>query len=344
MESLISFVNKPPHLEEIREWLYDKNPLWIFDSHIKVEITDIDPKPWSGHFNFLVSVPRQQFVLRFKGPEWGILEGVSKEYTILKNVDEYAVGPKAYFLTHDFFGEPMMLMEYLEGDLFTLQHGPSKEIGTLFHDIASFFARIAAIPFKGKPFPFEEPMTSFAKNKKAWRARTKDISAFSQTASFGKEIETLLPIFEKKLDMQEPLLQESIQQNGSLFIFESAHAGHLLTVSHGFRFLNWEQVSYGDPSFMLAVFLYSIRSHEMWEGVKKEMSATYMSALGRQGVVAFSRFDELLEARLWERRVSNAIYSLWRISVQAKKDSDFSVDLMRTEEVLGILRDLAKDM
>ena len=111
-------MKKSPSIKIIKQWLIDKNPLNAFTHNIKLEIKDIDPKPWSGHFNFLITAEQQRFVLRFKGPEWGEpTKGVLDEYKILKFVEKYKIGPMAYYLNKNFFGEPVILEEYLEGKL-----------------------------------------------------------------------------------------------------------------------------------------------------------------------------------------------------------------------------------
>jgi len=44
-------MQKPPEITEIKRWLKENNPLGLFGGDFS--IMDIDPKPWSGHFNFL---------------------------------------------------------------------------------------------------------------------------------------------------------------------------------------------------------------------------------------------------------------------------------------------------
>src|SRR3989344_1872560 len=101
-----------PPIREIKKWLIKENPLNLFESNFSVR--DIDPKTWSGHFDYLIETPEKKFVLRFKGPEWGETKGVTDEYNTLKKIKSYEVGPKVYYLTEHFFSEPMILEEYLE--------------------------------------------------------------------------------------------------------------------------------------------------------------------------------------------------------------------------------------
>src|SRR3989338_5900669 len=105
----------PLPIEKIKEWLAKENPLNLFEDNFSIK--DIDPKAWSGHFDYLVETPKKKFVLRFKGPEWGKTNGVIDECKTLKKIEQYEVGPKVYYLTENFFGEPMIFEEYLEGKL-----------------------------------------------------------------------------------------------------------------------------------------------------------------------------------------------------------------------------------
>ena len=297
-------MEQPPREDNIRAWLLEHNPLGLFRHNAEIVITDIDPKPWSGHFNFLISAGGQKMVLRFKGPEWGTPSGVSEEYTILKKVEPFAVGPKVFFHTKDFFGEPMLLMEYLSGSLAT-ELSVEEKTEDFWERVAKFVAHINEIPFSEHSFPFREPMTDYKKHKKAWTERTREIVEYSATKRFGKEIEELLPALFARLDDCTPLLQRVMQKQGPSFIFESAHAGHLMKVPEGFRFLNWEQVSFGDPSFMLAVFLISVQGEEDFPRIREMLVHSYLNER------PIGDFEKLLEQRLWERAVSNALYSLW---------------------------------
>lgn len=296
-----------PTIKEIKSWLLKNNPLGLFADSI-FKISNIDPKSWSGHFDYLIETKNKKFVMRFKGPEWGDPAGIIDEYNILKKVAEYNVGAKVYYLTEDFFGEPMMFQEYLEGVI--LCELAEAELKNEWSDIARFIAKINKIPFQKDDFLFQENMLSYVKNKDAWKTRLEFIASYEKTSDAIDEIFTSIPGVESELDRFEERLQRVIQAVGSSFIFESAHFGHCMKTKNGFRFLNWEQVSFGDPSFTLAVFLTSIKSRKDFESIKREMINAYLE------INPVLEFEELLEQRMFEREVSNKIYSLWS---QAKK-------------------------
>ena len=104
----------PPKITEIKEWILSHNPLGLAHGGT-LSLKDIDPNPWSGHFNYLIAAGTKKCVLRFQGPEWGTPAGVGDEYENLKAVQKHRVGPKVFYYADDFFGEPMMCEEYLDG-------------------------------------------------------------------------------------------------------------------------------------------------------------------------------------------------------------------------------------
>ncbi len=298
----------PPTVEEIKQWLATENPLGLFKGDFFV--TDIDPKAWSGHFNYLIKTPKKKFVLRFRGPEWGETSGVIDEYKTLKKIGKYVIGPKVFYLTENFFGEPMIFEEYLDGKL--LCDFSESDQKKSFPEVARFICKINSIPFRKNSFPFQEPMTSYTKSKKAWRTRIEFILGRREMKACGQELLTLLPAIESILNRFEGRLQRALKQAGNAFIFESAHIGHCLKTSAGFRFFNWEQVSYGDPSYTLAVFLTSLHERPDFEEVKKTMIGSYLEQKH------VPEFAELVEQRITERHISNII---WDAYMSAKKET-----------------------
>lgn len=296
----------PPPIFEIKNWLVKNNPLELFGQNFA--INDIDPKPWSGHFNYSIELPDKKFILRFKGPEWGDTKGVFDEYQTLRQVEKFEVGPKVFYFSNDFFGEPVILQEYLEGKL--VADMPKDEQDKLFGDITKFIYKINSIPFKPEAFPFQEPMVSYTKNKKAWRTRIEFILGCNETQTCGQELLAFLPGIESVLNDFEEHLQKVLRETGPVFIFESSHLGHCLKTNDGFRFFNWEQVSYGDPSYTLAVFLTSLHERPNFEEIKKEMIGAY---LGQKNIPGFAK---LVEQRILERHISNTI---WNVYMGVKK-------------------------
>lgn len=314
-----------PGIPKIKEWLIKENPLNLF--HSDFTITDIDPKEWSGHFDYLVETQDRKFVLRFKGAEWGETKGVIDEYHTLKKIEQYNVSPKVYYLTEDFFGEPMIFEEYLEGKLLT--DYTEDEQKKYFAEIAKFIRKINTIPFRKEDFPFQEPLTTYTKSRNSWKTRIEFILDCNETKTCGEELLAFLPGIESVLNKFEDRLQRVLKQTGNSFVFESSHAGHCLTTSDGFRFFNWEQVSYGDPSYTLAVFLTSMHTRPDFEEIKELMIENYLQSAG------IPEFKELVEQRITERHISNVI---WSVYMEVKKDARISSDwyekLKRIEDII----------
>ena len=322
---------KSPKISEIKKWLEKNNPLELFRDK-NFAIKDIDPKPWSGHFNYLVKSGHRKFVLRFKGSEWGEPErGIVDEFKILKYVEKYRVAPRAYYLTRNFFGEPALFEEYFEGKIFTAF--PWQEQEKLLPQVARFIARINKISFRKNALPFQEAMTSYRKNKKTWRERLNTILRNRGTRSLGKKIERILPQAEKALQGYEECLGRVLRRSRPVFIFESAHPGHLLKTKRGFRFLNWEQVSFGDPAYTIAVFLVSFASHRDFSEIKNKMIQDYLK------VNYILELEKLIEGRLKEREISNLIWGPWahvrRLEAGLKeKGPDVSERFERVKKIL----------
>lgn len=304
-------MHSPPSINQIKEWLSKHNPLGSFKKGTQFLVSDIDPKPWSGHFNYLVESGNRKFVLWFKGPEWGDSSGAEREFKILKKLDKYKFGPKVYYFNHNFFSEPVFFEEYIDGKILNEMSDQSQQ--KCLPEVARFIARINATPFRRNSFPFQEDMTSYTKNKHAWRVRLETILDCRHTKTCGKEILAILPGLESRLEEFERRLDRVLSKIKPAFIFESAHIGHCVRVKDGFRFYNWEQVSFGDPSYTLAVFLTSIKDRRDFPKIKKKMIENYLK------VMWVPEFWELLEQRMWEREVSNTIYGIWN---QAKKSFD----------------------
>lgn len=295
-------MRKSPTIDEIKKWLVDNNPLNLFEGHDDFTLSDIDPNLWSGHFNYLVIVKNKKFVLRFKGPEWGDASGIINGYNMLKAVEEYEVGPKVCYLTENFFGEPMMFEEYLDGKLLT--EFPLEERVDIFPEVIKLIVTINSIKLPEELSQKQERLFDYARHKKSWHERLHTILENTQTYDWGMQIQELLPRAEKMLDDSESLLQQTLKQNGPAFVFMSAHVGHCIKTESGVRFLNWEKNGFGDPSYTLAVFLASIITYDDFQNIKKSLINIYLESN------PIPDFRELVEQRIREREVSNLLWLL----------------------------------
>jgi hypothetical protein len=296
-----------PSIQEIKDWLIKNNPLGWFDQDF--DVADIDPKDYSGHFNYLVTPAKSKnasdVVLRFKGPEWGEpTQGVIDEFRILHALGPYNIAPKVFFLTErDFFGEAMLFEEYLNGEI--INRLPEQEFVAQLPDVARYIGRINSVPTNNPEFPFREHLLSYAPHKEEWRHRVEIAKGHEPSRAMAEKIEHILPRAEAMLDQFEPVLARVLQQVPPAFVFISSHVGHCLKHANDLRFFNWEQVSYGDPSYTLAVFLASIRTRPDFEIIKRTMIDAYLKSKPTP------EFEILIEQRLDEREISNLTWILW---------------------------------
>ena len=231
----------------------------------------------------------------------------------------------------DFFGEPVVLEEYLVGR--PLESLSETELKTLLPDVARFIARINGVSYTKHSFPFQKPMTSYGRNKDEFYERAAFVSRSAGGEKCGEMMVSLSRDIEKLLERFTPLLLRAVTTTNA-FIFESSHIGHCLAVDDGFRFFNWEQVSYGDPSYTLAVFLTSIHTRSYFEDSKKQMIEAYLELGPIDG------FRELVEQRITERHLSNIF---WRIETSLRRDGvgvvpfNWNQELDRAKEIIASL-------
>lgn len=296
-------MEKPPAIEETREYLLNVQPLGIGSSG-NVEITDIDPKPWSGHFNYLVRDGEKRAVLRLKGPEWGEpTQGIIDEYKNLKAVESYNVAPKPLLLDTDNFREPVLFEEYLEGTIFTALSATRQK--ALWPDVVDLIVRVNSVPVEESPAVFQETIDDYRRHGEKWDKRLERVAQCELCREWHERVIEILPSAKKLLTKFQPRLERVIGFAGHSFIFESAHAGHVLVTKTGLRFLNWEQVSRGDPSYMLAVFLAGFVDQEYFSEAKGVFIEHYLAQR------PIPEFRELVEQRIAEREISNLIWVLW---------------------------------
>ena len=240
----------------------------------------------------------------FADPSGGTERGIKDEFEILRAVKRYRVGPNVCWLGDDFFGEHVMLQEHLDGVLF-----PDllrREQDRLFPSVARFIAKINKIKFPKGILSLEERLISYLRHKETWRWRLETMLLERRSREVGQRIETLLPRAEELLHRFDERLQRVLKKTKPVLIFESAHAGHLIRLKRGgFRFVNWEKVIFGDPSFSLAVFLASISTRRDFPRVKERIVRAY---LVKNPV---PEFRELTEDRLKERAISNLLWVGW---------------------------------
>lgn len=320
-----------PDIGEIRKLIEGKQFLNT-DSKQTFELTDIDPKSPSGHWNFLVKQGNQSFVFRMVGDEKPVAGNeIEQEYNILQHVAEYDVAPKPYYFSKTDFKEPFLLEEFLDGRLFTQLD--EEEQRRIIPEVANLIARINKIPITEEIRGNLKPINTYQQNFQTWENRLADISKDSQYDPTRTRIESLIPKAINQITKYSSILESTPES----FVFKSAHAGHCIKTDSGLRFLNWEEAGYGDPSYSLAVFLSSIRNHNDFEEIKETIIKSYLE---RTDLVKEGEFRELLDTRLFERLVSDTTWPVWMAAIQKRPltANENSVIEQRISEIKKALR------
>ncbi|MBU4224052.1 phosphotransferase [Patescibacteria group bacterium] len=289
---------KAPKIKEIIEYIKIVQPLGIKEDF---KITDIDPKDPSGHWNFLIQHKDKKYVFRVIGNETPAqCNEIEKEYKMLKYVKPHGVAPEPYYFDKSGFIKPVLFEEYLEGKPFS-DYSPDEQ-KKYFPEVVKLIAKINKIPIAEEIKPYLDNKSDYSVNIEKWHNKLNDISKDSRCDNLRKKIEELLPMAEKVLhEKYQPILDKAPR----VFVFESAHIGHCFVVKEILRFINWEEVAFGDPSFSLSVFLASIENRPDFEEIKLQMTREYLK------LNPIENFEKLVEGRLFERAVSNTIWVLW---------------------------------
>lgn len=309
-----------PDIGSLRKLIQERQFLNI-DSRQPFELKDIDSKSPSGHWNFLVQQEEKTFVLRMVGDEKPVIgDEIEKEYNILKYVALHDVGPKPYYFSKTDFKEPFLLEEFLSGEFLTQL--AEEEQKSEFPKIAELIAKINNIPITEEIRPYLREIKSYDQNFQTWRDRLLEIRNDPQYDFLRKEIETIAPESQKRIIQHS----QSLKSASESFVFKSAHAGHCVKTNSGLRFLNWEEAGYGDPSYSLAVFLSSIRNRRDFDEVKEVMIKSYLNKLRS---INDKEFRDLLDARIFERLVSDTIWPVWMAAIQQRSLSGSEISAVK---------------
>ncbi len=320
-----------PDLNEIKSFVLQRE-LYGVKKDKSLEITDIDSKSPSGHWNFLIKQGDSKFVFRLVGDEKPISgDEIEKEYKILEHAAPYRVGPKPYYFSKTDFKEPFLVEEFLDGKLFTQLDVTEQK--NEFPKVAELIAKINDIPITEELRQYLQPIKGYDWNFQTWQNRLIEISTDSQYNFLKTKIEKILPESQKSITRYS----ESLKLAPEKFIFKSAHVGHCIKTDSGLRFLNWEEVGYGDPSYSLAVFLASVRNRDDFKEIKNTMIKSY---LRQNNSIKEKELRDLLDARLFERLVSDTIWPVWMAAIQRRAllDNEIEAVEQRLEDIKKTLK------
>ena len=120
-----------------------------------------------------------------------------------------------------------------------------------------------------------------------------------------KECESIIKPATEILKKKDSLLRSSPRE----FVYNDVHRGNLfwLAKKHKAMFIDWQKVSFGDPSFMIALF--ARRFGEIWGMGNQEFAKKVLESY--RGKKQINHLEELFYARVFERAASDMIWSMW---------------------------------
>lgn len=267
----------------------------------EVELSPLGGESQS-HLNYKALTPTGVLVARV-AKEVNLLSfsNLSDEYTLLKLIEKHTVGPRVFAMDLEGFDMPLLLEEYLEGKTFNeCEQLPEEVFGTTI----KLIARTSAISLTQDEFPFKYTYTTYRTNFRAWEMRIEEI----RNAIGDEGVAGLVDVTEKVRTALEPL-EKTFHAIKPEFVYNDVHPGNIMLLKTGdVRFIDWQKVSLGDPSFMLALF--AKRFGHLWGMDAGAFTERSLKAYQSEKDTP-STFEELFRARILERTVSDAVWTTW---------------------------------
>ncbi|KKT59195.1 hypothetical protein A3G55_01225 [Candidatus Giovannonibacteria bacterium RIFCSPLOWO2_12_FULL_44_25] len=260
-----------------------------------------------NHFNYKFKSGRRELVLRISNPKAvgaGEMFNVESEFKLLKLVEKYHVSPKPLILDKKGFSAPVLLESYIWGTpyakLRTLDGGALKAALELI-------AKTSRI--KISPGFFKFRYQDYSVNIKNWNQRIKEIEKIGKRYEVTKKLAGALKILSRKGAEILNTNKQALFKAWPEFIYNDIHGENMfwLKKKKAAVFVDWQKVGYGDPSFMLAVFVLAFESKA--SGPKREFYAKILKEYKKIRTV--KNLDVLFNLRILEREIANAIWIPW---------------------------------
>lgn len=259
----------------------------------------------SNHLNYKVTTSEGVVYVARVGMPGNVLDNsnLADEYLILKKVEKNDIAPKAYAIDLERFEVPLLIEEYIDGSSFTnLSHGDEVQFAAAIETIVA----ISNITITQDEFPFKSSYATYAANLRMWEERLKEISKSSKEGRVvAQHMKSLADEAGSVLEKNESLLAQAPVE----FIYNDVHKGNLFWIpaEEKAKFIDWQKVSLGDPSFMAALFVR--RFADLWGMTVDDFKKKVLAAYAERKQVP--NFDELLMIRMLERSVADMIWTNW---------------------------------
>lgn len=256
---------------------------------------------------------------------------VESEFKILKIIEKYSISPKPIILDKNGFGAPVLLESYVKG----APYSSFKILDSAKLKAAlKLIAKTSQINISPKLFKFK--YQNYSANIKNWRKRIEEIKKLGKKYKEIKKLTSALKILSGKA-------AKILTKNGKIllktkpeFIYNDIHGDNLFWLPQKNKavFIDWQKVSWGDPTFMLAVFTLAFESK-----VPESKDKFYTNILKEYKKIRnIKNLEALFNLRILEREISNMIWVPWHAlkatgKLPFQSISDYS-RLSRVEKVL----------
>ena len=286
----------------------------------------------SNHLNYKISTSGGDFIARVVRPaDLLSYPNLADEFTILKLIESYNVGPKVLTVDLEYFQTPVLFEECLVG---TLYQDISEATKDVFDASIELMVKTSEIEIDSTQFPFKYSYTTYTTNFRAWDIRMKEIVDSLEKGHFLVDgFYDVIKTATNYLKEKDVILKNSKQE----FIYNDVHPGNVfwLPEEKKAKFIDWQKVSVGDPSFMIALF--ARRFASIWGANKKEFLTKSLTDYSSRKNI--ENFEELFWSRVFERAVSDMIWSIW---ASVKKKEDINVTDIQEHKYFNEVQDVLK--
>lgn len=287
----------------LQKYLNSQKPL---GNSVIAEIIQLTDGQSGNHLNYRVVTSNGAFVARITKPgDLLSYANLADEFSILKLIESYTIGPKALAIDLEYYQYPVLFEEYIEGIRYDQISLGNEE---MFDALIDLLTKASKIKLEQRQFPFKFTYTTYMTNFRAWDMRMEEIERTLGTSnSFSGDYRGVIQATKSHLESIDPMLRSAKRE----FIYNDVHPGNTFWLSQNkeARFIDWQKVSLGDPAFMAA--LCARRFGSLWEmDMHDFIEKVLVSYKERKSI---QNFETLFRARILERAVSDMIWETWTV-------------------------------
>lgn len=306
----------------LQEYLNIQKPLGERSISEIIQLTDGKS---SNHLNYKIVTSNGIFVARITKPgDLLSYTNLADEYSILKLIEPYSVGPKVFVIDLEYYQYPILLEEFIEGIVYERISQGTEE---MFAALISLLVKTSEIKFGQHQFPFKFSYTTYITNFRAWDMRMEEIDRAGIHSGLLGAYKEVIRMAKKYLKGIDTVLRSANRE----FIYNDVHPGNIFWLSQDkkAKFIDWQKVSLGDPTFMAA--LCARRFSSIWQANAGDFTQKVLISYGKYKNI--QNFEALFRARIFERAVSDMIWEAWAvlkrgssIEIQSPEESKYFIE------------------